>query len=917
MAMDENNRLYRDLGKERMLAVLACIGDGVISADVQGNIDFINNVAEALTDWTAQEALGKRLEEVLRISNTESRIQAKDAIIKALETGHSIGLKNHTELLSKKGNRYYISASVSPVRNLEGKTDGVVIVFRDITRVKVMENRLREERDRQSKLFDFSPVGILVLDDNAVIKQANKSFAEMLGFEDAAGVIGQRFGDCIQCVSGSSGGCGRGEECGFCEIRNALKKVYESNIPDKSISVQKTLLTAGYSKDIWYIVSLSPIELSGEKYVMMIIDDITDKKLAETKLLKSQQKYKSLFMNMGRGYAYLRLIYDKGGNVEDMEYVETNDYYNNLFGISGDGIDGKRFTAVFPGHKKQFYQLVSTYASAIESGKELNLDELYVEASDMWCSISAYSPENGYLVMIVSDIDKKKRYELELKRAKESAEAANRAKSEFLANMSHEIRTPLNGIMGMIDLTLLTNLDKEQRENMSIAKNCAGTLLNLISDILDFSKMEAGRLEIENIEFDIKAMLYDVIKVHSANAKKKGLDFRYSFPRGIPRYLSGDPTRLRQVLDNLISNGIKFTQTGMVKLQVEKTEEDGSDIELEFRVTDTGIGIAAENMDKLFKNFSQVDSSITRKFGGTGLGLAICKSLVNKMKGRIWAASEPGKGSSFFFTVRLGIGSKPEIKSRKAHSTRKVASRMNVLLAEDDSLNKTVLLRMLKEGGIDADVAGNGLEAIAAHQNKPYDLILMDIQMPEMDGIEAAKHIREADGPHKHTPIIALTAFALNGDGKRYIDMGMDGYLAKPVGINELLSAVNSFQTGASSEYPDFSEKVRIDENGELVFTKETEKLDKEELFSVIDNIAGNISEFTSVLAKGDLQKIEQKAHLLKELFDRIDETEFKDRMFRIELAARRGSLKDAAGHSAQLESAFETLKKSVNYEED
>ncbi|MGE5678131.1 MAG: ATP-binding protein, partial [Pseudomonadota bacterium] len=566
---------------------------------------------------------------------------------------------------------------------------------------------------------------------------------------------------------------------------------------------------------------------------------------------------------------------------------------------------------------KIFDENVKLYISIIENKDNNFSKEFFAESTGKWYVLGAYSPEKDHIVTIITDIDQKKRHEIELRRAKEVAEAANRAKSEFLANMSHEIRTPLNGILGMIDLTLLTKLDKEQKENLSIAKNCADSLLNVINDVLDFSKMEAGKLTLESIEFDIKMLLYDVVKVHSANAKKNGLEFNYSFVEDIPRYLVGDPTRLRQVLDNLISNSIKFTHSGMVKIEVLKLKDDNNSIELQFNVSDTGIGISQQNMKKLFKNFSQVDSSITRKFGGTGLGLAICKKIVEYMGGRIWAESDEGKGSRFSFSMRFKTGVKPIRKNSEKGGKKKTEIKLNILLAEDDSLNQVVLLKMLKNSECNIDIASNGFEVLEACKKKQYDIILMDIQMPVMDGIEATMKIREAEGNERHTPIIAMTAFALKGDKERFLGMGMDGYIAKPVNMNELFSIINEIKENNFKDYPDFNERISIGEDGELVFRHDTVKNEQGMLIAVICQIDSLMKQLGKDLLEDDLDAIEEKAHKIKELFETIDATELKDKAFKIELAVRRGNVKEAINCSIKLGYEFETLKKSVDYEED
>ena len=747
--------------------------DGIITVDDEGRIMQFNPAAESIFGRSREQVVGENLNNLFPARYRDLHASYMRGFGDEGATHRRMGKTGIVRGLRDNGQEFPLEGSISQV-DIAGRKYFTAIV-RDVTERQRVEDELREQHQFVLALVNTMAQGLIVLDEQARLEFVNPAFADMLHSKPDE-LIGKTPYDLVNA-----------------EDHPTLGKAWERHKAGHVESFEARLLSADGS-EVYALAVGTPRYKDGDfAGTIGVVTNLTERRQIEEALQESE--------------ARTRLIVETALDAVvtmDMEGLITgwNDQAEKVFGWSSDEIVGQRMSAtIIPHQYRQAHEDGMGHYRRTGEGPVLNqrieITALHRDGHEFPVELAITPVQIGgrtSFSAFIRDISERKLAEQSLQEAKELAEEAADAKAAFLASMSHEIRTPLNAVIGLTGLLLGTELNERQEEYVETVRTSGQTLLALINNILDFSKFEAGKLELEERPFIMSDFLRATVDLLENEAQRKGLYLDWRISDGMPAAFVGDVTRLRQVLVNLLSNAVKFTDQGGADIQVNGIPTENDRYHLHFMVKDSGIGIPEDRIDQLFEAFSQLDASVTRRYGGTGLGLAISRELVDMMGGRIWVESQAGSGSTFQFTVTLPIAEEEQMLAEEEDLLEidNLGSErpLSILLAEDDAVNQMVALHMLEKLGYRADVAADGLEALDALRRQHYDVVLMDHQMPEMDGVTATGRIREEWAQNDQPWIIAMTADALEGDRERFLEAGMDDYVAKPIMFNELTSAL-------------------------------------------------------------------------------------------------------------------------------
>jgi PAS domain S-box-containing protein len=748
---------------ESLRAVFDTLLTGIVLIDPKSRrIVDANNAALEIFGGRRKDILGKVCHRVL--------CPRKHGDCPIIDKGQEVAHKK-CFMLNSEGRQKPIIKNTAKI-NLDGH-EYLLESIQDLSRVESVENALEQELSIRQAFLSTIPLPLFIKDENGVYISFNEAYSEFMNIpgerlqgKTASDVWPKQIADIYN---------RKDKEL----VQEGGVQRYEGPVLDAEGNAHHVL----FNKTLFHN---SDGSIGG---IVGVFTDLTERMQSEKRLKTALAESEAMFENslVGIGWTNEGVI------------KKVNRRCADIFGYSSEEMVGRHISVI---HKDQDDYL--HFKS--EFWKGLKADGAYTgehpfrrkDGSLVWCRLSGKildpsSPEPG-VIWAVDDIDELKRMQEDIVTAKETAEAANLAKTRFLANMSHEIRTPLNGILGFTELTLEEPLGEEQRLNLEMVRESGQALLQILNDILDLSKIEAGKFQLMEEPFELDRLVRSTLDTFKIGARHKGLELRYEPAPDLPKGFTGDSLRIRQVLANLVGNAIKFTDEGHVEIRIRSAEQNGDGmIRLEFSVQDTGCGISGDKQEMIFESFAQADDQPTRKYQGTGLGLAISKKLVELMGGEISVESEPRRGSCFTFTIAVRAGTE-DGSSTPESAVFEGLPPLKVLLAEDNEVNSLLARAMLEKNGARVTCVHTGKEALERLAAEAFDMVLMDIQMPEMDGVEATRRIREGQSGVNPAdiPIVAMTAHALKGDREKFLAAGMDEYVAKPVEQDRLVEVLQA-----------------------------------------------------------------------------------------------------------------------------
>ncbi|QJD95672.1 PAS domain S-box protein [Mucilaginibacter robiniae] len=748
---------------EQLSLVASKVSNGVVITDANNKVIWINDAFENLTGYTLVDLSNRSMGELLKGDYTNPKINSRISELIKTQKSFEIEIK----IQRKNGEFLWVSVMNSVILDKDGKPEKYIKIIIDITDRKNAEQELEVLSFASKKL----PSGLVLRDKDSKIIWMNEALEDIIGYK-LEELHNKPFGNILI-----------GEQTDKAIYNKALQAYNEHKPYEIELQIHKKDGTP-----VWVLLSNSPFfneEGQLERQVTVCVD-ISERKRIEDEL--------TLLSMVASNTVSGVIINDSEGNVEWI-----NNAFENITGYNLEAVKGQHLGDVLKGEL--------TDCSIIESSRELSKKkqsfeiDLMIYRKDgqpLWISVinSVILDEQNQVkkyIEVIIDITAKKKAEMELITAKEGALQLSRAKDMFISVMSHEIRTPLNAVIGMSHLLMEDNPSDSQKENLSILKFSAENLMTLINDVLDFTKIETGNIELEKAPVDLRDLVRSIIASMQFKVQDKKIYLKESIDPVLPELVLGDRTRLVQILLNFISNAVKFTDKGGITIDLKVLEQTSKEVRVRFAVTDTGIGIAPNKINTIFESFKQAEADTTRKYGGTGLGLAISKRLVELHDSRINVDSVLGQGSTFWFTVTFTRVDQMAIDNNNATEMR---LKIKTLVVDDNQINRLLINKVLKRWGAEADFAENGLQAIEmVERNRNYDVVLMDIHMPEMGGLEATQVIRsKEDAYFKNLPIIALTASMLNNQLNQIEEAGMNDFMLKPFDPKVLYDKLSRYQ---------------------------------------------------------------------------------------------------------------------------